>query len=608
MHATPPLTTNPYNQQLSGVYGEFGSGSGLQAFYLQSAISPPTLDKISLISDIPGSDRWPIRELFQRDVDRERVTTGLLPYLRDAGRIKFFNPLTLTVLPMDSTDGSVLNQMPRVIQSTSNDDGGNWFVLERSGYYRIRWIEHHPEYARLEWNDNRSRLVAIDGQHRLFALKRLQADPSTSSRRQEFLQWRIPVVVVSFRATEGREDPPSVLDVVRSIFVYINKEAQTVNAAREILLSDESICAVCTQEVLQHSHANDTLPPGRHDTSRMPLLFYDWRGEERDGKRIPSPAAVKTVDEIHAWLHHYLLGDDFSDAQEVALGVMPTDTLKAAFHEKRLTPQAADLARQRFRDSVMPGLVHLLEQFTPYRRYIAELRALERESTIESHSDLVTHAFDHLRFGSHHAPDALASDVQSVVEEMENRIHALKSECLPELIANDIGMRGIVWAFGYLHGWAENAEWSDHAREFTTALNRVFDDEWLDVRPRATHRSSLRHVVQDHNETIVNYRLGHAENALGPYVALLVVAHGVQWAETWPNDWRGLREALVDELHNTVIRGYKKEVRPQLREQYPNGGKELTAAVDHRAREKAGRQMRRFERKLDAIVRGANEE
>ena len=608
MHATPPLTTNPYNQQLSGVYGEFGSGSGLQAFYLQSAIAPQTLDKISLISDIPGSDRWPIRELFQRDVDRERVTTGLLPYLRDAERIKFFNPLTLTVLPMDPTDGSVLNQMPRVIESTSHDDDRDWLVLERSGYYRIRWIEHHPEYARLEWNDNRSRLVAIDGQHRLFALKRLQADRSTSSRRQEFLQWRIPVVVVSFRATEGRGDPPSVLDVVRSIFVYINKEAQTVNAAREILLSDESICAVCTQEVLQHSHANDTLPTGRRDTSRVPLLFYDWRGEERDRKRIPSPAAVKTVDEIHAWLQHYILGDEFSDAQEVALGVMPTDTLKAAFHEERLTHPAATLVRERFRDSVMPGLVHLLEHFTPYRRYIAELRALERQSTMESHNDLAAHAFDHLRFGSHHAPDALASDVQSVVEEMEGRIRALKSECLPELIANDIGMRGIVWGFGYLYGWAEGADWSNHAREFTTALNRVFDDDWLDVGPGATHRSSLRHVVHDHNETFVNYRLEHAENALGPYVALLVVAHGVQWAETWPNDWRGLREGLADELHNTVIRGYKKEVRPQLREQYPNGGRELTAAVDSKAREKAGRQMRRFERKLDAIVVSANQE
>ena len=605
MHATPPIHTNPYNQRLLGVYGEFGSGSGLQAFYLQSAIEPPALDKISLISDIPGSDRWPIRELFQRDVDRERVTTGLLPYLQDAQRIKFFNPLTLTVLPLDPADGSVLNRMPRVVQSATHEDDRDWLVLERQGYYRIRWIEHHPEYAHLEWNDNRSRLVAIDGQHRLFALKRLQVDRSTSFRRRQFLKWRIPVVVVSFRAAEGREDPPSVLDVVRNIFVYINKEAQTVNAAREILLSDESICAVCTQEVLQHSHANDITPPDRRVASTVPLLFYDWRGEERDTKRIHSPAAVKTVEEIHAWLHHYILGDEFSDQQEVALAVEPTDTLKAAFHERRLTHQASDLVRARFRDSVMPGLVHLLEQFRPYFRYIAELRTLEQRSIANGQSDLTAHAFDHLRFGSHHAPEALAPDVQRVVVEMEERIRELKAECIPTLIAHDIGMRGVVWAFGHLHAWAGGPDWRDHAREFTTALNRAYDDEWLDTGPKTAHRDSLRHIAQDHNEIVVNYRLGHAENALGPYVALLVAAHGMPWAETWPDDWRVLREDLVDTLHNTVIRGYKREVRPQLKEKYPNGGKELTSAVDSEARKRAGRQMRKFERQLDNIVRSA---
>ena len=608
MHAMPPITTNPYNQQLSGVYGEFGSGSGLQAFYLQSAVEPPALDKISLISDIPGSDRWPIRELFQRDVDRERVTTGLLPYLRDPERIKFFNPLTLTVLPMDQADGSVLNQMPRVVESTTRDDDGDWLVLERQGYYRIRWIEHHPEYARLDWNDNRSRLVAIDGQHRLFALKRLQVDRSTSSGRREFLRWRIPVVIVSFRAAEEREDPPSVLDVVRSIFIYINKEAQTVNAAREILLSDESICAVCTQEVLQRSHANDITPPDRRDASTVPLLFYDWRGEEQDGKRISSPAAVKTVEEVHAWLQRYILGDDFSDAQEIALGVAPTDALKTAFHEERLNHQASDVVRDRFRDSVMPAFVHLLEHFRPYGRYIAELRALEHQSTSENQGDLAAHAFDHLRFGSHHAPDALAADVQRVVGEMENRIRQLKAECLQELMANDIGMRGVVWAFGYLRTWTDHPAWLDYARAFTAALNRVYDDQWLEVGPKATHRDSLRHVVQDHNETIINYRLEHAENGLGPYAALLVAAYGMPWPENWPCDWRVLREETMDVLHNTVIRGYKREVRPTLKEDYPNGGKELTAAVDRKARKMAGRQMRRFERRLDAIVAAAAQE
>ena len=83
--AMPPSKPVTYNQSLPGVYGAFGAGGGLQAFYLQSAITPVDLEKISLISEIPGSERWSVRDLFQRDVDNDRVTNGLLPYLEKPG-------------------------------------------------------------------------------------------------------------------------------------------------------------------------------------------------------------------------------------------------------------------------------------------------------------------------------------------------------------------------------------------------------------------------------------------------------------------------------------------------------------------------------------------
>ena len=147
MAALPPINRNPYNQQMRGVYGEFGSGAGLQAFYLQTAVTPAMLDKISLISDIKGSERWPIRDLFQRDVDNERVTDSLLPYLQDAEKIKFFNPLTLTVLPMDEKKATVLRRMPKVTERTMDEDGHTWKILERERFYRVRWIDDHHEWG-----------------------------------------------------------------------------------------------------------------------------------------------------------------------------------------------------------------------------------------------------------------------------------------------------------------------------------------------------------------------------------------------------------------------------------------------------------------------------
>ena len=100
MAIRPPQVRNIYNQQRDGVYGVFGSGSGLQAFYLQSAIAPSELKQLDLISDISGSEKWSVRHLFQRDVDNKRIEESLLPYLETVDKIKFFNPLTLTILPM----------------------------------------------------------------------------------------------------------------------------------------------------------------------------------------------------------------------------------------------------------------------------------------------------------------------------------------------------------------------------------------------------------------------------------------------------------------------------------------------------------------------------
>ena len=189
----------------------------MHSIFNRRCLHPSWIGSRSLaIFEDPSAGRFAI--YFQRDVDNDRITDSLLPYLQDTEKIKFFNPLTLTLLPMQENE--VLTQMPRVVRSTTQDGGRDWDVLEREGYHRVRWVAGDPQYALLEWNDTRTKLVAIDGQHRLSALKRFWKDHS-SAVHHDFKTWRIPVVVVSFRVGQDRAEPPSVLEVVRSIFVYI---------------------------------------------------------------------------------------------------------------------------------------------------------------------------------------------------------------------------------------------------------------------------------------------------------------------------------------------------------------------------------------------------
>ena len=598
MALLPPTIRQRYNHQLPGVYGQFGTGAGVHAFYLQSALSPSQLDWVSLISDIRGSECWQVRDLFQRDVDNDRITEFLLPYLQDTEKVKFFNPLTLTLLPMQENE--VLTQMPRVVKSSMRESDRDWEVLEREGYHRVRWVKDDPQYALLEWADTRTKLVAIDGQHRLSALKRFWKDHA-STVHQDFKTWRIPVVIVSFRVGPGPATPPTVLEVVRSIFVYINTEAKKVNRAREILLSDESVNSVCTQELIQLAHQNDLTPGDERDRRRLPLLCYEWRGEESEKQRVHAPAALKTVEEIFHWFEYYVLGEDFTDHQETALGVDPGQPLHSTFHTKKLSHSDSKLVRELAHETILPALCYLLENFLPYRSYVSALRELEQQYEQDSQSDLGRHAFHELRFGTNLAPEANRPEVEKLLIGVKAKIADAKEKHLHTPIDLDIGMRGVVCAFGTLRYSFGNPEWMEYSKWFVDALNRVYDQGWLDLRPHAKRRHFLRHVAEDHSEDIINYRLIDADAALGAYLQLLVVAHGQQVPEGWIDDGRVLKEELLEKLTARVVRGFRKEVRPKLRPSFPDGGTPLTDAVNQEAEKLARRHIRRLERELEKI-------
>lgn len=615
-----------YNERLAGVYGEFGSGSGLRAFYVLTALSPAQLGKVSLVKDIGGSERWRVRDLFQREVDDARVHNRLVPYLRDAERIKFFNSLILTVLPMDESGHSVLVRMPRVVERVEEDRGETWQSLEREGYFRVRFVRGHPEFAEIEWNSDTSRIVAIDGQHRLSALKRLhalgepaRADPGGSGSEtatgggsgSSLSDWRIPCVIVSFRVDGRPRSPPRILEVVRSIFVDVNTKAQIVGEARKVLLDDESVNAVAAQEVLERAHSNDLEP--RHERRRetAPLLMFDWRGLEKDGEHVPSPAALKSVVEIRNWFEHYLLDADFSDYQADHLGIVGNSRFTDAWARERLDYRTARLVRAVVSGAaVVPALLHVLENFEPYRRYIEGLRRLEDQ--YYSGSDLQQHAFDRLRFGSSGEENVNKFQVDDVERNLLVEIERVRKECLGRLgpavpFDQDIGMRGVMWAFGELAWRFHCDDWMVYAKWFTCGLNRAHKGGWLNPAVGACGHEYLRHVIVDHNGGVTNYRLEHAKGAFGPYIGLIVGSFqdpadvlgdlGEGWESIWPR--------FFDALTKTVVRGYRKEVRPELLPTYPQMGKALTDAVRVEAEKRAGRQMRRFEQALLRIKEGA---
>ena len=137
-----------------------------------------------------------------------------------------------------------------------------------------------------------------------------------------------------------------------------------------------------------------------------------------------------------------------------------------------------------------------------------------------------------------------------------------------------------------------------YAKWFTTAVNQAYEEKWLSLDVRQTRRH-LHQIVIDHNDATINYRLQDADDALGAYVVLLVWIYGED-VEKWNVDCEEIWDNAVTGLRRTLLRGYKKEARLELKEEeeFRDGGKPLTEAVNREAAKRVSRHVKRLENAL----------
>lgn len=578
----PPIKDNPYRKEKWGYYGELGDGANAKIRFLQTVISHDELDDIELISNIPGSEKWDVRDLFQRDVDEERVTKDILPYMQDKNKIKFFNPLTLIILPMDENGRDVLKDIDYIYPSHEEYEGHEYECYEKKGYYKFRIHKADKAYGQIHWNDRKCYIVALDGQHRLSALKRWKAMP----RPDELYTWKIPVVILNIFKVELEESTANLLEMVRKTFMYINTKAEKVNKLRQILLNDESVNAICTQELIQYSHSNDNKPIEERDDSVVPLLFYDWRGETKHGYNISGIASVKNIEEIYNWFYYYILGEDEKDTQKIELEIEdlspPLDNYGA---DKPLTYEDSTRIRHQFRTTVLPGLTSFLKNFTPYKEYIGKCRIIEKESI--ERSDISQHAFMKLRFGSHDATDHLRDQVDDEYDNLTQTFSDLKAKLIDDIIQRDIGMRGIMFAFG--NGKREYEEiinvsitWSEYTDIVQNSFNKIYSEGWFKsfTLLEAAKRKILTNIIFDEAGSIINYRLQDTSNALGAFLIVLLFKDLLDTKIIDEDGFNNIWNNYSDSLRSTILKSVKKTVRASLRNEFAGTQKAFNNEVN----------------------------
>lgn len=236
------------------------------------------IHELKLIENLPSDlrSKWRLEELFQREIDWDRVEEQIVNgYLRRPEKLKFFNSLTVALLPLDANrmlakDYGDTQEEPELREIFRKKP---WQVSNVGGVQIVTNTDTLHGYIR--WDPKRIFPATIDGQHRLAALRKHYTDgnlPSTALETKVSVLFLVldPRVGFDIGRMQLAEDENPILTVVREVFIDLNRHAKEVERARQILLDDQDIESCCLRELL-------ATRVGETQEGRLPLGIVHWQ-------------------------------------------------------------------------------------------------------------------------------------------------------------------------------------------------------------------------------------------------------------------------------------------------------------------------------------------
>ncbi len=262
-----------YNFERIGSFGRFYSGASFPIEYIMTTFSAAELSELSFARDI-HPEKIDFELLMQRDIDEERVRLEMEPYLNPdinkltateiRARSVFFPPLLAAIVPskgktMDAyyTDEEIIpDDDKHIIREWKGLFKLTYFISNNPHAYKLsKTISVQSEPVKLEiriakGNEYGGKLVVIDGQHRLFTLKKVYEN------YPELLEnMGVPVCILfapNATAKKNHESAPyripTVPEVFRHLFVDVNNTAKQVGGHFNILLSDDTIASIACRK------------------------------------------------------------------------------------------------------------------------------------------------------------------------------------------------------------------------------------------------------------------------------------------------------------------------------------------------------------------------
>ena len=317
--ANPPLSIKKeiYNFTKSGSFGKFFAGSSFPVEYVQTSFAADELEDLTFARDIRPPDSLDFDLLIQRDIDEDRVRKEIEPYLNPKTtesekrtKVVFFPPLLVAVIPIEEhkmryyypdedsqTDDEYLNrEWPGLFKVTYFlDDGSQSYPLDavlegKQEKINIAFDQADINIRLAKGGQLGAKLVVIDGQHRLFALKNL-----LKKNRPLIEDLIVPVCILFspdstlFKKQSYKLEIPTVPEVFRHLFVDVNKTMEAVGGHFHILLSDDSMGSLACRKF-----CDQVLKDEDYGTEGLAVIEWNTKSA-KESTRIQRPYSLTSI-------------------------------------------------------------------------------------------------------------------------------------------------------------------------------------------------------------------------------------------------------------------------------------------------------------------------
>jgi DNA-sulfur modification-associated len=279
--------TRDYNLPIYGQRGEYSLSATVKVPYFMALMDLKRVTtQLKTHEEVSPSleTNYNLVELFQRNIDPDRVQKEIVDgFLKNPNKLKFFNSLTIVLLPKDANGRIVRdfedysNNNPK-IPYQHGDQFDEFFAnpdWDHQLFGGVQFVStHSASLSRLRWDAKRVDAVAVDGQHRLKALKLWMAEKNNELVDVEKAT-RIPIIFLLLHKNAGFKAAPGsyssgIKAIAREIFSDLNKNAREVDMATQIILDDRSVASCCVRSLITESTCID-------DGLRLPLSLLRWQ-------------------------------------------------------------------------------------------------------------------------------------------------------------------------------------------------------------------------------------------------------------------------------------------------------------------------------------------